>query len=59
MVAPSYNHEQFIEQCIESIANQSGNDYVLDLIVIDDASTDDTAKIVNNFLQKKRDKEKF
>jgi glycosyltransferase involved in cell wall biosynthesis len=59
VVAPSYNHEQFIQQCIESIVNQSGNDYELDLILIDDASTDDTVKIAKKILQSKEIKRNF
>ena len=53
VVAPSYNHEQFIKQCLESIINQIRDNYDLDLIVIDDASTDETAKIAREFLRNK------
>ena len=53
IVAPSYNHEEFIEQCLESIVIQSHDDYWIDLVIIDDASTDDTANIIRNFIGRK------
>lgn len=40
---PAYNHEKFIERCLESIAAQ---DYPsVDVVVVDDASTDGTSAI--------------
>lgn len=59
VVAPSYNHEQFIEQCIESIIDQVSDEYDLDLIIIDDASTDETVKIAKNFIGEKDAKKYF
>ncbi|MGW8159261.1 MAG: glycosyltransferase family 2 protein [Desulfoprunum sp.] len=50
VIVPSYNHEQFIEQCIDSILNQSYKNY--ELIVIDDGSSDNSRFILND-LQKK------
>ena len=41
----TYGHEAFISECIESILGQNGSfDY--EIIVVDDASKDNTAKIV-------------
>jgi glycosyltransferase involved in cell wall biosynthesis len=40
---PSYNHAAFIEQAIRSVLNQDVKD--IEVIVIDDASTDNTAEI--------------
>lgn len=45
---PSYNHGRFIADCIESIINQSFRDW--ELIITDDASTDDTDAVVRPFL---------
>ncbi len=50
IIVPSYNHEHFIEQCINSIVNQSYKNY--ELIVIDDGSSDNSRTILNT-LQKK------
>lgn len=44
VVIPAYNEEKYLSQCLESIRNQ---DYAgaYEVIVVDNASTDDTAKI--------------
>lgn len=46
-----YNAEQFLEQCLDSILNQTLEDY--ELICVDDGSTDGTVDILNQY--KKRD----
>jgi alpha-1,3-rhamnosyltransferase len=50
IVVPSYNHEKFIEKCIDSIYSQSYKNF--ELIVIDDGSEDNSISLLNN-LQKK------
>lgn len=48
MVIPSYNHARFIKQCIESVIAQ---DYAnIELIIIDDGSTDDSASVIESLL---------
>lgn len=47
IVVPVFNAERYIRQCLESIVRQSYKD--LEIIVVDDASTDATADIVNEF----------
>lgn len=44
---PSYNAEKYIAKCINSILVQSYKNF--EIVVVDDASTDDTAKIVKSF----------
>lgn len=44
---PAYNHEQFVGAAIESVLNQTLTD--LELVVIDDGSTDRTANVVTSF----------
>lgn len=44
---PAYNAEKYIERCIKSVLNQSYRNF--EIVVVDDASTDETAKIVKNF----------
>jgi glycosyltransferase involved in cell wall biosynthesis len=47
IVIPTFNGQEYIETCIKSIlANKSRE---IEIIVIDDCSTDATFKIVNNF----------
>jgi glycosyltransferase involved in cell wall biosynthesis len=46
VVIPSYNHAQFIKQAVESVLNQSYKN--LELIVIDDGSTDASLKYLHS-----------
>ncbi len=47
VIIPAYNHEKFIEAAVESVLNQTMDD--LELIVIDDGSTDNTGHIVRGY----------
>ena len=47
VVMPAYNHEIYVGEAIESVLNQSFKDF--ELIVIDDGSTDNTAKVINSY----------
>ncbi len=48
VVVPSYNHESYIEQCLRSIMHQTVAP--LELIVIDDGSTDGSRQIIDRVL---------
>jgi len=47
IITPAYNAEKYIAEAIESVLNQTFEAW--ELIVIDDGSTDNTAKIVSSF----------
>jgi glycosyltransferase involved in cell wall biosynthesis len=47
VVIPAYNHERFIGAAIESVLGQSFGD--LELIVIDDGSTDGTSEVIQSY----------
>ncbi len=47
ILCPSFNHERFIEACIESILNQTFKEF--ELIIVDDASSDDNVKKIETF----------
>jgi glycosyltransferase involved in cell wall biosynthesis len=47
VVVPAYRHAQYVEAALESVARQSLSD--LELIVIDDASPDDTWEVIQRF----------
>ena len=47
VVIPAYNHEKYIGAAVESVLNQTCAD--LELIVIDDGSTDATGEIVRSY----------
>jgi len=47
VVIPVYNGEKYVAQCIENILHQTYNN--LEIIVINDGSTDDSAKIAEHY----------
>lgn len=53
VIVPSYNHARFLEQCIDSILNQTYRNF--ELTVIDDGSTDGSREL----LQRLRDRYGF
>lgn len=48
---PSYNKGEYIKQAIDSVLMQKTN-FDFNLIITDDCSTDDTLKIVNEYIKK-------
>ncbi len=47
VVIPAYNHEKFVATTIESVLNQSFQNF--EIVVVDDGSTDRTAEVVQNY----------
>lgn len=47
----TYNHEKYIAQCIEGILMQKTN-FAFELLIHDDASTDDTTNIIREYEKK-------
>lgn len=52
VIIPVYNAEKFIKKTIESVLNQTYKDY--EIIIIDDGSTDNSKKILDEFKDKVR-----
>lgn len=50
VIIPIYNGEEYLEQCIGSVLNQTIEE--LEIICVDDGSTDHSAEIICNFAQK-------
>ena len=48
VLMPSYNHEDFVGPAIQSVVRQDFEDW--ELIVVDDASTDDSWEVISNFV---------
>ena len=57
IVAPSYNHEKFIEASLQSVANQTYKNK--ELIIIDDHSSDNTVSVIENILKQDKFKKSF
>jgi len=52
VIIPAYNAEQFIAKTLESVLSQTYQN--LEILVVDDGSTDTTAEIIKSFAQKDR-----
>jgi glycosyltransferase involved in cell wall biosynthesis len=50
IIIPAYNGAALIARCLESVLAQAGR-FLLEVIVVDDGSTDDTASVVENLRQ--------
>lgn len=48
VIVPAYNAEKYIEECVRSLLNQTLDD--IEIIIIDDGSTDLTAEIVKRLI---------
>ena len=50
IIIPAYNQEKYIERCIQSAINQTQP--ALEIIVVNDGSTDNTLKIIEGYKDK-------
>ena len=46
-IVPVYNAQEYLDRCLSSICNQTLKD--IEIICVDDCSTDDSLKILNNY----------
>src|SRR6185295_17049535 len=49
-----YNYAGYVEECLDSIAAQTASD--LEIIVVDDCSTDDGLKVTSRWLERNADR---
>ena len=56
IIIPTYNREKFLPKAIESVINQSHNNW--ELIIVDDGSTDNTKSLIEDY-QKKENRIKY
>ena len=57
VIMPAFNAQAYIKEAVNSVLNQTFQDF--ELIIIDDASTDSTVKIIKNFIRKYPEKIKL
>lgn len=57
IIVPAYNVEKYIEKCLESLVNQTLKE--IEIIVVNDGSTDNTKKEIEKFLAKHPGKIKY
>lgn len=53
IVIPAYNHELYIEECLNSVLNQNYKNY--EIVIIDDGSSDKSDPIINAWFVKNKD----
>ena len=50
VIIPMYNVQNYVKECLDSLVNQTFKD--MEIIVVDDGSTDDSVKIVSEYEKK-------
>lgn len=50
VITPAYNCEKYIEECIESVLNQTYNNW--EMIIVNDKSSDNTQSIIESYVEK-------
>ena len=54
VIVPVYNVEDYLEKCLTSIVEQNFQDY--EIIIVNDGTTDNSEKIIENFIEKYSEK---
>jgi len=57
VIVPVYNVENYVEKCLKSLVNQTLQD--IEIIVVNDGSTDDSEKIIKEFIKIHGEKIKY
>lgn len=55
IIIPVYNNGKYVERCLNSILNQTKN-VDLEVIIINDGSTDDSEKVIKQYIEKHSEK---
>ncbi len=57
VIVPVYNVENYIDKCLNSLVNQTMQD--IEIIIVNDGSTDNSEKIIKNYLEQYEEKIKY
>ncbi len=50
VIIPNYNYGRYLNQCITSVLESEFEDNAIEIIIVDDASTDNSINVIENFL---------
>ena len=53
VIIPVYNTEKYVRKCLESVKNQTFKD--IEIIVVNDGSTDNSSKIIEEFIEENKE----
>lgn len=51
VIIPNYNYSKYILQCIQSVLNSDVNQDEIEIIVVDDSSSDDSVKVIEEIMK--------
>ncbi len=54
VIIPNYNYAQYIRPCLQSLLDSDFDPDKMEIIVVDDASTDDSVKVVEEMMKVSR-----
>ena len=57
VIVPVYNTEKYIEKCLKSLDSQTMKDF--EIVVVNDGSTDESGRVIKNYMRKTRLKIKY
>lgn len=52
VIIPTYNREKYLKSAMDSVLYQKGGNFELELIIVDDGSTDGTEKLIDKYGEK-------
>lgn len=52
IITPNYNCEQWLEPCLDSVANQTAGQDDLEMLIVDDGSTDNSREVIESYRDK-------
>lgn len=52
IIVPVYNSEKYIEQCIQKLIDQRNDNFSIEIVLVNDASTDKSSMLCSRFANK-------
>lgn len=52
IIIPVYNEERFLDKCLKSVSNNRSKENNIEILIINDGSTDNSLEIIKEFLKR-------